>query len=96
MVPGDQKCTSFCFDRLLCDEKSAAPGAKKGRFCMGILVTLGLSTGLAEAESRPPVTACVRERRVTLGLSTQKMRLGPGKIFLLIRWPQSTRRNLHL
>ena len=26
------------------DEKSAAQGAKKGRFCMGILVTLSLST----------------------------------------------------
>ena len=26
------------------DEKSAAKGAKKGRFCMGILVTLSLST----------------------------------------------------
>ena len=25
------------------DEKSAAQGAKKGRFCMGILVTLSLS-----------------------------------------------------
>ena len=25
-------------------EKSAAQGAKKGRFCMGILVTLSLST----------------------------------------------------
>ena len=44
MVPGVQKCTSFCFDRLSYDEKSAAQGAKKGRFCMGILVTLGLST----------------------------------------------------
>ena len=26
------------------DEKSAAQGAKKGPFCMGILATLGLST----------------------------------------------------
>ena len=49
------------------DEKSAAQGAKKGRFCLGILVTLGLST-----ENAPRA----------------------GKIFLLIRWPQSTRRNL--
>ena len=29
------------------DEKSAAQGAKKGPFCMGILATLSLSTGNA-------------------------------------------------
>ena len=51
------------------DEKSAAQGAKKGRFCMGILVTLSLST-----ENAPRAE----------------------KIFLLIRWSQSSHRSLSL
>ena len=47
------------------DEKSAAPGAKKGRFCMGILVTLGLST-----ENAVPRRAVARHRSCTVTVTS--------------------------
>ena len=49
-------------------EKSASQGAKKGRFCMGILVTLSLSKKKAPiVETALPRSTALRRRGYTQG-----------------------------